>query len=473
MLIKNSSVLTRIFKGGKEVTSVYKGGKLLYSAFVLMGTTYNATSWSQTATTSDASVWQFEVLGVAGTDDGGTYYNFGVRDCFRITRSTGTLWDSLVSAISPAYVRSVWRICSDSRDYRTTYAGINALGLKEVDMKEWNEVTGLSNFMNGNSVLTTLQNMFKTITNLRNGFRGCTALTGTDMSNTKISADCNLDYLFYNCAMWATNPRLETWTAEDGVSKPTVGLMSGAFYNFGASLTDSSLLFDIDLSGWTIKTYSNNAVGGITFGNCKHRIVNIDKLRFLPVSVNGSVIGLDMRGMFNDANIETVDTSSWNASDQYDLILTGNYLAFGNNPTLTSVNVTGFKATTDSAPLFNMNVFQGTNNITSLIIDYNFCDGYRNDGKLLNTFNLQPLTQWTNQTQIHDFLVSLSQHDSQMYSRNNMSTSIAFSTQTYAVIQGMSDWSTLSAAIAAHGWNLILPVSVNNVLQNINMSELE
>ena len=60
-----------------------------------------------------------------------------------------------------------------------------------------------------------------------------------------------------------------------------------------------------------------------------------------------------------------------------------------------------------------------------------------------------------------------------MYSRNNMTTSITFSTQTYAVIQGMSDWSTLSAAIAAHGWNLILPVSVNNVLQNINMSELE
>ena len=153
-------------------------------------------------------------------------------------------------------------------------------------------------------------------------------------------------------------------------------------------------------------------------------------------------------------NRKSVDTSAWNASNQHDLILLGNYLAFANNSTLISVNVTGFKATSESSPLFNMNVFQGSNNITSLVIDFEFCNGYRDDGNPLNTFNLGPLTGWTNQTQIHDFLVSLSQNYSQMYSRNNMYTSIAFSTQTKAVIQSMSDWSTLSADIASHGWNL-------------------
>lgn len=97
-------------------------------------------------------------------------------------------------------------------------------------------------------------------------------------------------------------------------------------------------------------------------------------------------------------NRKSVDTSAWNASNQHDLILLGNYLAFANNSTLISVNVTGFKATSGSGLLFNMNVFQGSNNITSLVIDFEFCNGYRDDGNPLDTFNLGPLTGWTNQT---------------------------------------------------------------------------
>ena len=117
MIYKNSTSIKQTMHGGVEYHSAYKDGHLTYSAYVVMGTCY----YSQTLTITSASpthTWTVEVLGIAGTDDTGNYYRFGIRDELDDNGNEGSTWQDMVVRVNSiqkaladmALLRSIYRM---------------------------------------------------------------------------------------------------------------------------------------------------------------------------------------------------------------------------------------------------------------------------------------------------------------------------------------------------------------------------
>lgn len=69
----------KLMKDGHEILKSYENDKLIYSPYIIMGTIYSGTSFTLTSTNTPNVTATFEILGEAGTDTDGTYYNFGMR----------------------------------------------------------------------------------------------------------------------------------------------------------------------------------------------------------------------------------------------------------------------------------------------------------------------------------------------------------------------------------------------------------
>ena len=69
----------RLMKDGHEILKSYENDRLIYSPYIIMGTIYSGTSFTLTSTNTPNVTATFEILGEAGTDTDGTYYNFGMR----------------------------------------------------------------------------------------------------------------------------------------------------------------------------------------------------------------------------------------------------------------------------------------------------------------------------------------------------------------------------------------------------------
>jgi hypothetical protein len=79
-MITKGTVFQPLFaKGGSEPTVIFKDGKIVYSKYVVFGTTYNMQDFTFTTTISNiVYTWHCEVLSKAGTDADGEYYYFGL-----------------------------------------------------------------------------------------------------------------------------------------------------------------------------------------------------------------------------------------------------------------------------------------------------------------------------------------------------------------------------------------------------------
>ena len=294
---------------------------------------------------------------------------------------------------------------------------------------------------------------------LMNMCSSCTSLeTFPSLANLKLSNRTTLQGMFNNCSKFKSNPHFETWTSADGISKPVIADMSSCFNNFGSDVADNDK-FTIDLSGWTFCTSINdNTVGsGFNVGNCQMPIINIDKIKIRP-SLNSSGVELkqNFRGIFVNTNIEEVDTTTWLDNSEIPTLTklngTTNYAMFQYshpNTKLKKIILKNVKVD-DDGYLCNLFTFQNCNGVTHFECDVDFF----NASKTSYAFDLSPFINWVNSSQISTFLTDLSTTQCRRYAQHNTPMEIKLSSNTYNVATSLSNWNTLSSAIASQGWNI-------------------
>lgn len=287
----------------------------------------------------------------------------------------------------------------------------------------------------------------------------CNALeTFPSLSNLKLANKTTIQGMFNNCYNFKSNPHFETWTSEDGVSKPVISDMANCFNNFGRDVADNDK-FTIDFSGWTFSTKNmyNVAGSGFNVANCQMPVINLDKIKIRP-SLNASGVELkqNFRGIFTNANIEEVDTTTWLDNSEIPTLtklkFTSNYAMFQYSQANTKLKKIILKNVKidDNGYLANLYVFQNCNGVTHFECDIDFF----NASEATQAFDLSPFINWVNQTQIETFLTDLSTTQCRRYAQHSIAMQIKLSSNTYTVATGLANWSTLSNAIAGQGWTI-------------------
>lgn len=295
---------------------------------------------------------------------------------------------------------------------------------------------------------------------LMNMCNNCNALeTFPSLANLKLSNRINLRGLFQNCFKFKSNPHFETWTGEDGVSKPVIQDINSWLVNFGRDVADNDK-FTIDLSGWTFSTRTDNNTlsSGFNVGGCQMPLINIDKIKIRP-GLNTSTqveIKQNFRGIFANANVEEVDTTTWLDNSEIPTLTklngTSNYAMFQYtqaNTKLKKIILKNVKID-DDGYLANLSTFQNCNGVTHFECDIDFF----NASETIYAFDISPFINWTNATQIAAFLTDLSTTQCRRYALHSTPMQVKLSSNTYTVATGLSNWSTLSSAIAGQGWTI-------------------
>lgn len=296
-------------------------------------------------------------------------------------------------------------------------------------------------------------------TGLVNTFFNCNALeTFPSLANLKLSNRATLQGTFGSCYKFKSNPHFETWTSEDGISKPVIADMSNCFNNFGRDVADNDK-FTIDFSGWTFSTKNTyNSLGsGFNVSHCYMPLVNIDKIKIRPeLNASGVELKQNFRGILGDANVEEVDTTTWLDNSAIPTLtklnFTSNYAMFQYSQANTKLKKIILKNVKidDDGYLANLFTFQNCNGVTHFECDIDFF----NASEATNAFDLSPFINWTNATQISTFLTDLSTTQCRRYAQHNTPMQIKLSSNTYTVATGLANWSTLSSAIAGQGWTI-------------------
>ena len=104
----------------------------------------------------------------------------------------------------------------------------------------------------------------------------------------------------------------------------------------------------------------------------------------------------------------------------------------------------------DDGYLANLFTFQNCNGVTHFECDIDFF----NASETLYAFDISPFINWTNATQIAAFLTDLSTTQCRRYALHSTPMQVKLSSNTYTVATGLSNWSTLSSAIAGQGWTI-------------------
>ena len=309
------------------------------------------------------------------------------------------------------------------------------------------------------SVNVTAPSGIITQSGLMNMFYSCNALeTFPSLANLKLANRVDLQGMFYGCYKFKSNPHFETWTSEDGISKPVISNMSNCFNNFGRDVADNDK-FTIDLSGWTFSTKNlyNVKGSGFNVGGCQMPLINLDKIKIRP-SLNSSGVELkqDFRGIFGNANVEEVDTTTWLDNSEIPTLTklncTSNYAMFQYtqaNTKLKKIILKNVKID-DDGYLANLFTFQNCNGVTHFECDIDFF----NASETTYAFDLSPFINWVNQTQIEAFLTDLSNTQCRRYALHNTPMQIKLSSNTYNVATSLSNWNTLSTSINNNGWTI-------------------
>lgn len=287
---------------------------------------------------------------------------------------------------------------------------------------------------------------------------GCTSLERfIDFSNIKLENESQ-----FSVGMVPKNANdlhIETWTNKDGTGKPVVVGYTGT--NLVVTSSDTTNAYPIDFAGWTFLS-GIRASGGLG---------SIQARSYFPINLNG----IKVRMVKNTSNNSLIPIQGYTAYDQcYGLtsIDTTNWLDNSEIPSLTKVvfatNGAMFQRCTNLATIKlknvmtqenydgtvnnnnSLNTFTGCSAVTSFECDIDFINTQMSNDIVLNF----PL--WTNATEIEAFLTQLATTTTRRktYGDGN-NTVVKFSTNTYNVITGLSNWSTLSNAITSHGWTIV------------------
>lgn len=186
--------IIKVMKDGHEAHRMLHNDRLVFSPFLIMGTTYESTSkqmWSrgdnsQLGTDLYAT---FEILGTAGSDSDGTYYYFGFR-CTGLMRNGNRAVQSHFQAEInyffnqnysnlTYYFRSVDQFnCTGNYNIATIPILGSRTGLKEVDFK-WFNCKNKSSFLplafaiNCTSIKNIDKTTFTMPVSIRGGFSNC------------------------------------------------------------------------------------------------------------------------------------------------------------------------------------------------------------------------------------------------------------------------------------------------------------
>lgn len=295
---------------------------------------------------------------------------------------------------------------------------------------------------------------------LMNMCHNCNALeTFPSLANLKLANRASIQGMFNACYKFKSNPHFETWTSEDGTSKPVIADMSSCLNGFGRNVDDNDK-FTIDFSGWTFSTKNTyNTLGsGFNVVNCYMPLINLDKIKIRP-GLNPTTqveIKQNFRGILGNANVEEVDTTTWLDNSEIPTLTklngTSNYAMFQYtqpNTKLKKIILKNVKID-DDGYLANLFTFQNCNGVTHFECDIDFF----NASETGYAFDLSPFINWVNQTQIEAFLTDLSTTQCRRYAQHNIAMEIKLSTNTYNVATSLSNWNTLSTAIASQGWTI-------------------
>jgi hypothetical protein len=309
------------------------------------------------------------------------------------------------------------------------------------------------------SVSGTAPSGIITQSGLMSMFYNCNSLeTFPSLSNLKLANRVDLQGMFYCCYKFKSNPHFETWTSEDGISKPVISNMSSCFNNFGRDVADNDK-FTIDLSGWTFSTKNmyNIKGSGFNVNNCHMPLINLDKIKIRPgLNASGVELLQNFTGIFGDANIEEVDTTTWLDNSDIPTLTklngTSNYAMFQYSQANTKLKKIVLKnvKVDDNGYLCNLFTFKNCNGVTHFECDIDFF----NASEATQAFDISPFINWTNQSQISTFLTDLSTTQCRRYAQHNTPMQIKLSSNTYNVATSLSNWSTLSSAIAGQGWTI-------------------
>jgi len=286
---------------------------------------------------------------------------------------------------------------------------------------------------------------------------GCSKLQRfIDFSNLKVKN--NTQFGVGSLPSLNNDLHIETWTNEDGTGKPIVWF--GQYYGFPTITTeDLTHEYDIDPQGWIFLskqgTTNNNAF--LIFSNCKYPIINLDKIKVRVVNdSSGNVVPIKLENAFTNSKITEIDTTNW--LDNTDvpsltrLPIYSNQNMFDGCTWLTKIVIKNldFIESSNSASFGNNKVFNLCSAVTSFTCEYQFFDIVKQQ-----ILDLHYMTQWVNPTEIEAFFNQLTTVTSKQYTATGNNFRFNLSSQTNAVFQGLSNYTTIYSAMLSHGWEII------------------
>lgn len=474
MIVKNDRVIAEANHGARSPISIYHGEHLVFSKYVVLGTTYNSQSWTVTVNGETESLTvNIDVITIAGTDTGGDFYYFGVRNETFGLNSKQAIF-SLITSIFSSVNASTNKIRTIDRcipvgavDNQCIYR-INDSNIRRYATSENADtlITVLSNLFDGCENLEEIEGLQQQFANnlelpvraLAGTFNNCKKLRtiGNIFQGLLVSSGTDIRFLFDECRSMEDDIKIGTWLDSDGTSKPTL-LCEGSFLsNFQLNVPAQSRT-PLDLDGITFKV--GNSQRGVRFANCYAPILNFSKIKLLPRDGDTDVTITGQYMLYN-VNIGSVVSFADIAPK---IVITNNTHMFGNNPTMTSLDIINVYAPSTAivANTFNEQIFYGSSNITSLKTRAHNYNGYcvqaasGETQQLVHAVDFSMLA-WNDATEIGDFIASLASDTCRQYAAYGNMVQVTFNAAQSATVRALANWATLSAQIAANGWNVQL-----------------
>lgn len=477
MIVKNDRVIAEANHGARSPISIYHGEHLVFSKYVVLGTTYNSQSWTVTdSLSSSGKTWQLEIIAYAGTDAGGDYYYFGlpndtqgvayealyavVSNIFSSAHSAtnrlrtierciyfGTQGGRCLYAISDSNFTS-YRL-TDSADVNTTISGIfqNATSLQEV--------IGGAAYINRNIIQP-----IKSIAYVLNNTPHIVTLGGGFLQGMRFAENCDVRFAYINTYMLEDSLNIDTWVAADGISKPTLQCEGAFLLNYQRDVP-AAKKSTLNVAGIRFRIGPQQV--GVSFGSVKCNIINISDIKILPRSGDTDAIQ-SFSGFVANSLTDSTLTFSRMTEQGVKLVANNTWQICSNNTNLTYIDMTALYApdTPTAARLYNGQMFSGCTNIVSLKILAHTINAYcvaaaaGEEQDIVQSVDFSPLIAWNDATEIESFIQSLASDTCRQYSAYAKMVSIQFNATQSATVRALANWATLSTQIAANGWNVQL-----------------
>jgi hypothetical protein len=594
MISKGTTFQPRFAIGSNEPTVAFLDGKIVYSKYVVFGTTYNSQDFTFPYVIRQNNVdvphdWHVEVLSKAGTDpDNGDYYYCGLLNDrqdvrvyenpqniiqyfmsggYQTTKIRDILWiipfSNYVQSVTAihgrgnTYLKSVdfslvipfWRgnsilnifnscssleqlvnlgpaleaflsesntfICNDAiklgnapiteidfRGFTQWYKtaaqqgvivnscnNVERIYLSESSQDCPNYVNASINWLPKIVSLDFAKLRWNRLSNL--SFIGNYALeTITWPQGIRLKTGASLGFAFMNCYKLQSDPHIELWTGEDGISKPIIRSAANQFIinRCGRDVPAADRTWYFDFSGWSVICDNNNISYLTVFLQSEGYKTKFDNFHVLPYGTNTTVI-IDLSGALNNLNPNNCLTTSVDFDSAIDANITDRYISGLNgflyyNTLVTSIKFSTFEAYQQDGEINSYilsDVFKNSI-VSSIDLLAKHINYYRQQTVVVQEqstiqISISPLivgdaVNWTNAAQINDFIDSLVATQSKQYQVNNIKLQIQFNAAQRDTIQARATWGTDITTIEANGWEIIFPVMTENGWSNINMSEL-